>query len=68
MSFPVGMACMKCNREIGGMIIAPEAEKLIPLQLKFACSKCLNEMAENLNVKLDSPENWAKVKASLLKR
>ena len=38
MSFPFGMKCKKCDREIG-KIISPAIEQLAPLGLEFALQR-----------------------------
>ena len=41
MSFPFGMKCKKCDREIG-KIISPAIEQLAPLGLEFALQRTLS--------------------------
>jgi DNA-directed RNA polymerase subunit RPC12/RpoP len=64
MSFPLGMKCKKCGREIG-KIISPAVEQLAPLRLEFACPDCIEKIARSKAITLDSETSWGKVMAEL---
>ena len=57
MSFPLGMKCKKCGREIG-KIISPAVEQLAPLRLEFACPDCIEKVAKSKAITLDSETSW----------
>jgi hypothetical protein len=64
MSLPLGMVCEGCGTAMG-MVTGPDSEKLILLELTFACPTCIDAASVRAGVVGSDSATWDKVKAEI---
>jgi hypothetical protein len=60
MSQPLALTCKKCGNVIG-MVVRPESDKLIPLEITAICPKCLNVASKATGIVPSDDGNWDKL-------
>ncbi len=60
-ALPVGLACTNCGNVFGALLNTTRVETSRNQPLKAMCSSCAATLGKEKGIKLDSPENWAKL-------
>ena len=59
-ALPTGLVCTKCGKVFGALLNITRLETR-GSELKAICQPCVNTLSKEKGIKLDSPENWAKL-------
>jgi hypothetical protein len=60
MAVPLALTCKKCGKVIG-MVVRPESDKLVPLEITAVCPNCLDVVSEATGIAPSDHENWNKL-------
>ena len=56
-TLPTALVCAQCGTVLGSLFNAPRGAE----SLKVICESCVTKLSNEKGIKLDSPENWAKL-------